>query len=479
MSMRGVRKPGSATITSRRPRPAARPGDPRRGDEPDPGGRAVTARGPPRRCSPRGLPPRLLAARPLPRHGRGQRHAGLLLRRRALVRPGARRRHGLAAACATGADLVDVGGESTRPGADARRRGRGAAPGPAGGRGLAARGRRGQRRHHAGRVAERRRSRPGPRSSTTSAAAWPTRRMLPRWSPTRGVPYVVMHWRGHSDRDAAARASTTTSSPTCVAELRRAGRRGWSPPAWPPDAIVLDPGPRLRQERRSTTGRCCARLPRSSRWAARCSSAPPASASSASCSRAGDAAARRPRERDDATAAVTALAAAAGAGACGCTSARRSAAAVRVAAPAGRGAGRRREHVTPPAPADADGRLLDRIVLRGLRAARPPRRARRRAPRRPGLRRRRRPAPGHPRRRRRRRPRATVDYGGLAARLAAVLAGDPVDLLETLADAARRACAWPHSARRARSRSSCTSRRRPFGCRSATSPCRGAPVRAA
>ena len=50
--------------------------------------------------------------------GRGpQRHARLLLRRRALPRPGRSRRRTRSAWRRRGADLVDVGGESTRPGA--------------------------------------------------------------------------------------------------------------------------------------------------------------------------------------------------------------------------------------------------------------------------------------------------------------------------------------------------------------------------
>ena len=73
-----------------------------------------------------------------------------------------------------GADLVDVGGESTRPGAERPERRGGAAPGDPGRPG-AQRGRgRGQRRHHAGGRSRRRRSRPARLWSTTSAAAWPT-----------------------------------------------------------------------------------------------------------------------------------------------------------------------------------------------------------------------------------------------------------------------------------------------------------------
>ena len=61
----------------------------------------------------------------------------------------------------------------------------------------------------------------------------------------------------------------------------------------------------------------------------------------------------------------------------------------------------------------------------------------------------------------------TVDYGALADRLAAIVAGAPVDLIETLAErlAPR---AWTTAAVAARSRSPCTSRRRRSRSRSTT-----------
>ena len=126
------------------------------------------------------------ARRPLPGHGRGQRDARLVLRRRPLVRRRGRDR-ARPRMVAQGADIVDVGGESTRPGAQ-RVSGRGgAAPGQAGhhragpGRGG------GQRRHDArpgGRVGPRR---PGSAWSTTSAAGSPTP-TCPGWWPRRACP---------------------------------------------------------------------------------------------------------------------------------------------------------------------------------------------------------------------------------------------------------------------------------------------------
>ena len=54
--------------------------------------------------------------------GRPQRHARLVLRRRPVPRPRRRRRRTASRCAAAGADLVDVGGESTRPGRRADRR---------------------------------------------------------------------------------------------------------------------------------------------------------------------------------------------------------------------------------------------------------------------------------------------------------------------------------------------------------------------
>ena len=61
-------------------------------------------------------PARAAPARAVRRAGRPERHPRLVLRRRPLPRPRRRGRHGIAMHAA-GADLVDVGGESTRPGA--------------------------------------------------------------------------------------------------------------------------------------------------------------------------------------------------------------------------------------------------------------------------------------------------------------------------------------------------------------------------
>ena len=67
----------------------------------------------------RPLPGPLPSVRPPhPPHGRAQRHARHFLRRRPMARPRRAVRHARAMAKA-GADLVDVGGESTRPGAAA------------------------------------------------------------------------------------------------------------------------------------------------------------------------------------------------------------------------------------------------------------------------------------------------------------------------------------------------------------------------
>ena len=138
--------------------------------------------------------------------------------------------------------------------------------------------------------------------------------MLPAMA-SLDVPYIAMHWRGHSDRMEQL-ATTTTSCPTCVtssptalaAAERRRGR---------PAPVVLDPGLGFAKHA-TTTGSCCAASTFCSRSAVRCLSAPPASGSSATCSRTRGSSAPVD-ERDAATDAVSALAAAAGPGAYACT----------------------------------------------------------------------------------------------------------------------------------------------------------------
>ncbi len=63
----------------------------------------------------------------------------------------------------------------------------------------------------------------------------------------------------------------------------------------------------------------------------------------------------------------------------------------------------------------------------------------------------------------------TVDYSAVAADVVAIVSDGSLDLIETLAAAHRRRLPGPRPASR-RSRSSCTSRRRPSACRSTTSP---------
>ena len=104
--------------------------------------------------------------------------------------------HGLELA-AQGADIVDVGGESTRPGAqritaeEELRRVRPVITG------LVAAGLPVSVDTMRAEVAAAGAGRPVHGWSTTSAAGWPTREM-PRLVAAAGVPYVVMHWRGHS-----------------------------------------------------------------------------------------------------------------------------------------------------------------------------------------------------------------------------------------------------------------------------------------
>ena len=152
---------------------------------------------------------------------------------------------------ADGADLIDVGGESTRPGAHrvpADGRGR---PGGAGDRRTGRGRRRLQRRHHPVRGRRRRAARPAPGSSTTCPAASPTRRWRP-WSPTPACPWILMHWRGHSaDMDALARYDDVVAD--VRAELLDAGgrrRRGRGVA----ESAGARPRARLREERRAQLG---------------------------------------------------------------------------------------------------------------------------------------------------------------------------------------------------------------------------------
>ena len=141
-----------------------------------------------------------------------------------------------------GADLVDVGGESTRPGAQRVPAGGGAASGAAGHR--RARSRRAcpvsidtMRAD----VAPRRRSSAGAASSTTSAGAWPTRRCYARGRDAVACPTSRCTGGGTSDRHGGARALRRRRAPTSSASCRPA----WTPRRPPGSiraAIVLDPG---------------------------------------------------------------------------------------------------------------------------------------------------------------------------------------------------------------------------------------------
>ncbi len=252
------------------------------------------------------------AARPVARDGRRQRDA--------------RTRSPTAAAGSTptppsrtgsrwspsGADLLDVGGESTRPGATAAAGRRGAAPGPPGHRGarrrrassvsvdtmraeVAERGARGRRGRRQRRLRRARRPRDPRRSWRRSACR--TSRCTGAGTPT----------------PCSSCASTTTWSPTCVDELGRAARRaprGRASPASGSSSTRGSASPRQP----STTGRCCAASTSCSRSAARCWSAPAASRSSATLLAGRRGAPRPVDEREAATALISALAAAAGAG---------------------------------------------------------------------------------------------------------------------------------------------------------------------
>ena len=246
-------------------------------------------------------------------HGRPQRHARLASPT-AGATPTSTPPSRTASACtAEGADLVDVGGESTRPGAERVDAGTEAARVLPVIRELAAHGvpmsidtTRAERGR--GRAGRRRR-----RWSTTSPAAWPT----PTWPSVvadAGCPWVLMHWRGHSRRmaDLAVYADVVTEVRDELRErvddARRRRRR-------PPTGIILDPGLGFAKTRRAQLAAHRPTSPRSDRARlSRCCSAPAASPTSARLlAGAGRHARDRSTQREAATVATSVLAVAAGA----------------------------------------------------------------------------------------------------------------------------------------------------------------------
>ena len=102
----------------------------------------------------------------------------------------------------------------------------------------------------------------------------------PRWSRDAGCPWILMHWRGHSDRHGRARRLRRRGRARCGAELvarvDAAVLAGVDP-----GRIVLDPGLGLRQDRRAQLGAAARGWTCCWRSGSRCWSAPPASGSSA------------------------------------------------------------------------------------------------------------------------------------------------------------------------------------------------------
>ena len=364
MAMRGIRKPGARTMTSAvRGIFKSRPAHPGRGDEPDPrAGRPM----------PSGLPSRptalvvmgVLNVTP-DSFSDGGRYADL---DDAVAH--ARQMH------AEGADLVDVGGESTRPGRAAGRRGRGEPPGPAGDRASS--------------------PRPGCRSASTPTAPSVAAAALAAGAAVvndvsgglgdpdmarvvreAGCPWILMHWRGHSAHmqqlahydDVVDRRPRRAARPGRRGGGGRCGRR----PSWCSIPGSASPRPAAhnwallaRWTRSSALGLPVLVGASRKSFLGRLLAAP-------------DGTPRPVDEREDATTALTALLRAGrrvgGAGARG--------------APVGRRrAGDRRD------PAGRGHEPIGSQLHRAARA-RPPRRVRLRAPRRAGLRRRRRARAGH------------------------------------------------------------------------------------
>jgi hypothetical protein len=317
-------------------------------------------------------------ARPLRGHGDPERHPRLVLRRRPLRRPVARRR----ARCR----------DARRRGRPRRRR-RGSRPGPA--------------RSGSDAATERDRVLPVVRElvaagvrvsvdTTRSAVAEACveagcgdgqRRLRRPGRPADGRgrrrvadALVIMHWRGHS-AGMQQLAGYEDVIGEVRSELRRPGRPRRDGRGRPPAASCSTPvsgSPRTPR----TTGRCCAGSTCSSTWGSRCWSGPRASGSSASSWPRPRASRAPPPGRDIAT--------------------RRGQRARRQRGRLGRAGARRRVHdgrhrgrrrlparrLAPPHTPREDRAVSDRIELRGLRVPREPRRVRPRASRRPGVRRR-------------------------------------------------------------------------------------------
>ena len=183
-------------------------------------------------------------------HGRPQRHARLVQRRRQ-VRRARMPRSPTASRCAQqGAGIIDVGGESTRPGAER----------VAGRRGAQARAARSSSELVARGVtvsidtmnaddrAGRRRRRRDDRQRRVGRARRP--RAWPASSPRPACTYVAMHWRGGADVQAGLPGRGGRRARRAQGPRRRAVRRG----ACDPDADRPRPGPRIRQERRAQLG---------------------------------------------------------------------------------------------------------------------------------------------------------------------------------------------------------------------------------
>ena len=135
--------------------------------------------------------------------------------------------HGLALA-AEGAAIIDVGGESTRPGAVRVDSAVEARPRRPGHQRACRAGPYGQRRHHARR---RRAGRAGDRRvDRQRRVRRPGRPDMAALVADAGVPWVLMHWRSVS------RPTVRTRCPPygdVVAEVRAELLAGWTP-RWPP-----------------------------------------------------------------------------------------------------------------------------------------------------------------------------------------------------------------------------------------------------
>ena len=193
--------------------------------------------------------------------------------------------------------ILDVGGESTRPGRRAGGRRGGAAAGAAGGRRAARRTaqRRADLDRHVQGVGRARGAATRARARQRRDARCAATRRWRRWSPSSGADCCLMHMLGEPrtmQRDPRYDDVVDDVKAFLHERLEFAVARGH-----PRSAIAARPGHRLRQDASRTTSSCCARLRRARRARAPARDRHLAQELSSGASRRAPTAGREPRRR--------------------------------------------------------------------------------------------------------------------------------------------------------------------------------------